>query len=93
MAHRGRLNTLANVLQKPKSVIMAEIHGITPQSGKEESLASGDVKYHLGTSFLKKYEDLGVDCRMTLLANPSHLEAVNPLVGGRARAEQHFRGD
>ena len=92
MPHRGRLNTLANVVHKPKEVIMAELQGISPSSSNDESLASGDVKYHLGTSYVRKYEELGVDLRLTLMANPSHLEAVNPCVGGRVRAEQHFLG-
>ena len=91
MPHRGRLNTLANVVRKRKSVIMAELQGVTPDMQKEENLGSGDVKYHLGTSFVRKHP-LGCDVRMTLMANPSHLEAVNPCVAGRARAEQHFRG-
>ena len=81
------MNTLANVVHKPKEVIMAELQGITPSASNEENLASGDVKYHLGTSFVQRYEELGVDLRMTLMANPSHLEAVNPCVGGRVRAE------
>ena len=50
-------------------------------------MSAGDVKYHLGTTLERKYGADGVDVRMTLLANPSHLEAVNPVVGGRARAE------
>ena len=87
MPHRGRLNTLANVVRKRKSVIMAELQGITPDMQKEENLGSGDVKYHLGTSFVRKHGKLGCDVRMTLMANPSHLEAVNPCVAGRARAE------
>lgn len=51
-----------------------------------------DVKYHLGTTLERKYGKDQVDIRLTLMANPSHLEAVNPCVGGRARAEQHFIG-
>ena len=93
MAHRGRLNTLANVVKKKKSVIMAELQGITPDMQKEENQGSGDVKYHLGTSFVRRYKKHDCDVRMTLMANPSHLEAVNPCVAGRARAQQHFLGD
>jgi len=52
---------------------------------------SGDVKYHLGTTFKRQYDD-GPEIELTLMANPSHLEAVNPCVGGKARAEQHFLG-
>lgn len=92
MAHRGRLNTLANVVRKPMEVIMAEFQGITPKTSKHETLASGDVKYHLGTTFKRKYGESGTEIKLTLMANPSHLEAVNPCVGGRARAEQHFVG-
>ena len=92
MAHRGRLNTLANVVKKKKSVIMAELQGITPDMQKEENQGSGDVKYHLGTSFIRRYNKHNCDVRMTLMANPSHLEAVNPCVAGRCRAQQHFLG-
>ena len=59
---------------------------------KEENQGSGDVKYHLGTSFNRRYNKHNCDVRMTLMANPSHLEAVNPCVAGRARAHQHFLG-
>lgn len=92
MAHRGRLNTLANVVRKPMEVIMAEFQGITPKMSANETLASGDVKYHLGTTFKRTYGESGTEIKLTLMANPSHLEAVNPCVGGRARAEQHFIG-
>jgi 2-oxoglutarate dehydrogenase E1 component len=53
---------------------------------------SGDVKYHLGTSYRRTYPD-GKKLMITVLANPSHLEAVDPVVMGRTRAEQHFMGD
>jgi 2-oxoglutarate dehydrogenase E1 component len=53
---------------------------------------SGDVKYHLGTTFTKKYPD-GKSLTSTVLANPSHLETIDPVVLGRARAEQHLMGD
>lgn len=92
MAHRGRLNTLANVVRKPMEVIMAELQGITPKAGEHTFNGSGDVKYHLGTTFHRRYDDTGIEIKMTLMANPSHLEAVNPCVQGRARAEQHFLG-
>ena len=93
MAHRGRLNTLANVVRKPMEVIMAEFQGITPKQGAETVLGNaGDVKYHLGTTFRRRYGDSGHEIKLTLMANPSHLEAVNPCVQGRARAEQHFLG-
>lgn len=54
-------------------------------------IGSGDVKYHLGTTFKRTYPN-GTEITLSLLANPSHLEAVNPVVAGRARAEQHFLG-
>ena len=92
MAHRGRLNTLANVVRKPMEVIMAELQGVVPTFEDGEKQGAGDVKYHLGTTLERKYGKDQVDIRLTLMANPSHLEAVNPCVGGRARAEQHFIG-
>ena len=93
MAHRGRLNTLANVVRKPMEVIMAEFQGVQPKAGDETVNANaGDVKYHLGTTFRRRYGDSGHEIKLTLMANPSHLEAVNPCVAGRARAEQHFLG-
>ena len=94
MAHRGRLNTLANVVRKPMEVIMAEFQGITPKQQGDENMSanSGDVKYHLGTTFRRRYGDSGHEIKITMMANPSHLEAVNPCVAGRARAEQHFLG-
>lgn len=92
MPHRGRLNTLANVVRKPAEVIMAEFQGIQPKQDEDAASFSGDVKYHLGTTFKRRYGDSGHEIKLTLLANPSHLEAVNPCVGGRARAEQHFLG-
>jgi len=53
---------------------------------------SGDVKYHLGTSYTKEYPN-GKHLTVEILANPSHLECVNPVVMGKVRAEQHFSGD
>lgn len=87
MPHRGRLNVLANVVRKPMEIIMAEFQGIKPEE-QENSITSGsgDVKYHLGTSFTKKYDN-GKECNVTVLANPSHLETVNPVLQGVARAE------
>lgn len=86
MPHRGRLNFLANVVKKPKEVIMAEFQGAIPQTGSADT-GSGDVKYHLGTTLYRDYGKAKVPVKITLLANPSHLEAVNPVVAGRARAE------
>lgn len=55
---------------------------------KDDSASqAGDVKYHLGTTFRRRYGSSGAEIKLTLLANPSHLEAVNPCVQGRARAE------
>ena len=85
MPHRGRLNVLANIVGKPLSQIFSEFEGnIDPvQAG-----GSGDVKYHLGTTgrHLQMFGDGEID--VTLTANPSHLEAVNPVVEGLARARQ-----
>lgn len=82
MPHRGRLSVLANVLQKPCQSIFKEFAG---QNANDEG--SGDVKYHLGTS--TDYTSLcGSDVHISLIANPSHLEAVNPLVEGKTRALQ-----
>jgi len=89
MPHRGRLNCLANVVKKDKSSIFAEFQGAIPTSNDGE-VGAGDVKYHLGTTLHRTYGDKKVPVKITLLANPSHLEAVNPVVLGRARAEQHF---
>ena len=90
MPHRGRLNVLANVVRKPMEVIMAEFQGVKPMDDERIKHAdSGDVKYHLGTTF-KRSQKLqsgqSKDVTITLLANPSHLEAVNPVVMGRCRA-------
>ena len=100
MAHRGRLNVLSNVIRKPMELIFKEFLG-TPDADAEEEedvaaaddwSSSGDVKYHLGTSSHRQYPD-GRDVHLSLLANPSHLEAVNPLVMGKARAKMHYKGD
>ena len=89
MAHRGRLNVLANVLGKPYRAIFSEFAG--GASNPEDVGGSGDVKYHLGTSSDREFE--GVRVHLSLLPNPSHLEAVNPVVLGKARASQVARGD
>ena len=88
MAHRGRLNILANVMQKPYRQIFAEFEGI---STNPEDYGSGDVKYHLGTSTDREFD--GKTIHLSLTANPSHLEAVNTVVVGKVRAKQHQRGD
>ncbi len=89
MPHRGRLNVLARTLAKPYVAILSEFHG-TP-SQPESVLGSGDVKYHLGASADRRIE--GRNVHLSLTANPSHLEAVNPVVLGKVRAKQTQRGD
>jgi 2-oxoglutarate dehydrogenase E1 component len=89
MAHRGRLNVLANVMNKPFSAIFHEFKGgsINP----EDVEGSGDVKYHLGSSSDREFD--GNQVHLSLTANPSHLEIVDPVVLGKARAKQDQRED
>jgi 2-oxoglutarate dehydrogenase E1 component len=89
MAHRGRLNVLANVMAKPYRVIFHEFSGGT--ANPQDVGGSGDVKYHLGTSTDREFD--GVKVHMSLVPNPSHLEAVNPVVLGKTRAQQAIRDD
>lgn len=90
MAHRGRLSTLVNVLQKPVRSIFSQFEGMAVLPS--DIMASSDVKYHLG--FSKDIRINGKDVHLSLLANPSHLEAVDPLVLGKVRAKQdRFRND
>ena len=89
MAHRGRLNVLANVMGKPFRAIFHEFSG--GSSNPADVGGSGDVKYHLGTSTDREFDGVGV--HMSLLPNPSHLEAVNPVVLGKTRATQDWRQD
>ena len=84
MAHRGRLNVLANILHKPLKTIF---HEFTPDYLPESPIGRSDVKYHLGYA-ATRYVD-GHDLHIRLSSNPSHLEAVYPVVEGRARAMQH----
>ncbi|WP_136645130.1 2-oxoglutarate dehydrogenase E1 component [Tabrizicola sp. YIM 78059] len=89
MPHRGRLNILANVMQKPYRAIFHEFQG---GSYKPEDVdGSGDVKYHLGASSDREFD--GNKVHLSLTANPSHLEAVNPVVLGKARAKQDQLND
>jgi 2-oxoglutarate dehydrogenase E1 component len=89
MPHRGRLNVLANVLQKPYKAIFHEFQG---GSYKPEDVdGSGDVKYHLGASSDRTFD--GQTVHLSLTANPSHLEAVNPVVLGKVRAKQDQYND
>jgi len=84
MAHRGRLNVLANVMGKPFTTIFAEFQG--QSSTRDDVMGSGDVKYHLGTSSDRDFD--GNKIHLSLTANPSHLEFVNPVVIGKVRAKQ-----
>ncbi|MCH8952218.1 MAG: 2-oxoglutarate dehydrogenase E1 component [Proteobacteria bacterium] len=89
MPHRGRLSVLANVMAKPYRAIFNEFQG---GSFKPEDVdGSGDVKYHLGASSDREFD--GNKVHLSLTANPSHLEAVNPVVLGKVRAKQEQYGD
>lgn len=88
MPHRGRLNILANVIQKPFKKIFKEFSG---DPGPDAAGVSGDVKYHLGASADRDFN--GNSVHVSLTANPSHLEAVNPVVLGQTRAKQFFHND
>ena len=89
MAHRGRLNVLSNVMGKPYRAIFSEFAG--GSANPEDVGGSGDVKYHLGTSSDREFD--GVKVHLSLVANPSHLEAVDPVVLGKVKAEQTAIGD
>jgi 2-oxoglutarate dehydrogenase E1 component len=89
MPHRGRLNVLANVMGKPYRIIFHEFSG--GSANPEDVGGSGDVKYHLGTSTDREFD--GINVHMSLVPNPSHLEAVDPVVLGKVRANQTFRDD
>jgi 2-oxoglutarate dehydrogenase E1 component len=89
MAHRGRLNMLANVMAKPYRVIFHEFSG--GSANPDDVGGSGDVKYHLGTSTDREFD--GIKVHMSLVPNPSHLEAADPVVLGKVRAIQTDRDD
>ncbi|MDA9708476.1 2-oxoglutarate dehydrogenase E1 component [Alphaproteobacteria bacterium] len=89
MPHRGRLNVLANFMKKPFSAIFSEFQGNA--SNPDDVQGSGDVKYHLGTSSDRHFDNIKV--HLSLTANPSHLEAVNPVVVGKVRAKQDQKKD
>jgi 2-oxoglutarate dehydrogenase E1 component len=89
MAHRGRLNVLANFLRKSLKVIFTEF---TENYIPDLVAGDGDVKYHLGYRTVRKLGS-GAEVEIRLAANPSHLEAVDPVVEGTARARQRIRGD
>ena len=88
MSHRGRLNVLANVLQKSYKRIFNEFAGEISNAGED---TAGDVKYHLGASSDREFD--GNSVHVSLTDNPSHLEAVNPVVLGQTRAKQFFHKD
>jgi len=89
MSHRGRLNILTNVMGKTAEAIFHEFAG--GATNPADVVGSGDVKYHLGTSSDREFD--GNKVHLSLLPNPSHLEAVDPVVLGKARAVQTIRGD
>ncbi len=89
MAHRGRLNVLANVLRKPYEMIVAEFEGTLLA---KEATGDGDVKYHLGYS-RDHTTATGTTVHLSLAPNPSHLEAVDPVIAGIVRAKQNRMGD
>ncbi|MCX6875737.1 MAG: 2-oxoglutarate dehydrogenase E1 component [Verrucomicrobia bacterium] len=88
MSHRGRLNVLANFLRKTLTTLL---HEFTPDYTPDVVAGDGDVKYHLGYENVRELADGKV--RVNLAANPSHLEAVNAIVEGKARARQRILGD
>ena len=88
MPHRGRLNVLSNVVRKPNESIFSEFGG----SAEPSDEGSGDVKYHLGMNF-ERPTPSGKRVQLSLVANPSHLEAEDPVVLGKTRAIQHYNHD
>mmetsp|Transcript_28670 Transcript_28670/g.78784 ORF Transcript_28670/g.78784 Transcript_28670/m.78784 type:complete len:1068 (-) Transcript_28670:217-3420(-) len=102
MPHRGRLNVLANVMRKPMPLIFSEFQGThydtkhhykpVDNISDDHLGASGDVKYHMGSSMDRTYPD-GRRIHLSLVANPSHLECVNPVVTGKVRAKQYYCGN
>ena len=89
MAHRGRLNVLTQVLAKPHRALFHEFKG--GSYAPDDVEGSGDVKYHLGASSDREFD--GNKVHLSLTANPSHLEIVDPVVLGKARAKQDLRKD
>lgn len=88
MPHRGRLNVLSNVVRKPNESIFSEFSGTAEPSDE----GSGDVKYHLGMNF-ERPTPSGKRVQLSLVANPSHLEAEDPVVLGKTRSIQHYNND
>jgi len=89
MPHRGRLNVLSNVCRKPLEQIFTQFNPTL----EAEDEGSGDVKYHLGMSHERLNRVTNKVIQLAVCANPSHLEAVDPVVQGKTRAEQFYRGD
>ena len=87
MPHRGRLNVLGNVIRKPIEAILNEFSGT-----EDGDSPAGDVKYHLGANYVRPTPS-GRKVSLSLVANPSHLEAEDPVVLGKTRAIQHFEND
>ncbi|KAK7524845.1 2-oxoglutarate dehydrogenase-like protein E1 component [Phyllosticta citriasiana] len=88
MPHRGRLNVLSNVVRKPNESIFSEFAGTADPADE----GSGDVKYHLGMNF-ERPTPSGKRVQLSLVANPSHLEAEDPVVLGKTRAILHYNND
>ncbi len=84
MAHRGRLNVLANIIGKTYEYIFSEFEGSSLE--QQEGIGSGDVKYHMGFTSVKEAQN-GKDVTLKILPNPSHLETVSPVVNGYCRAQ------
>jgi 2-oxoglutarate dehydrogenase E1 component len=89
MPHRGRLNVLANVCRKPLEHIFCQFDSKLEAADE----GSGDVKYHLGMSHERINRSTNRSTRLSVVANPSHLEACDPVVQGKTKAEQYYRGD
>ena len=89
LSSRGRLNVLANVCRKPLEKIICQFDSKLEAADE----GSGDVKYHLGMSHERLNRVTNKNIRLAVVANPSHLEAVDPVVQGKVKAEQFYRGD
>lgn len=92
MAHRGRLNSLLNIFGKPLNAILKEFKGVGAEDLTPYTIQS-DVKYHLGSRVTRTFGKSDKPVTVELVANPSHLEAANPVVQGKVKASQVFRGD
>lgn len=87
MAHRGRMNVLANICRKPLKHVFSQFHPVEPQE-----FGSGDLKYHLGTQVERINRQTNKPTRLTVIANPSHLECVAPIAVGKTYAEYFYDG-